>query len=160
MPVHSAGLLMFNSSGDELKIFLVHPGGPFFTKKDDGYWGIPKGLVEDNENPFQAAIREFEEETGIKPEGEFISVGFTAQRNNKIVHAWAFESERSGQIEITCNTFEMEWPPHSGKRQQFPEVDRGEYFNINEARKKVYSAQQVFIDRLLEHLNAHKKSKL
>ncbi len=157
MPVHSAGLLMYNNSNGELKIFLVHPGGPFFTKKDDGYWGIPKGLVEKDEDYLQAAKREFEEETGIKPVGEFISLGTTTQTNNKIVHAWAFESESSEQIEITCNTFEMEWPPNSGKKQQFPEVDKGEFFNINDARKKTYSAQHVFIDRLLELLKYNRK---
>lgn len=153
MPVNSAGLLMYHKNGDKLKVFLVHPGGPFFAKKDYGYWGIPKGLVEENEEFLQAAIREFEEETGIKPEGNYISLGNTAQKNNKIVHAWAFESDNSEWIDIDCNTFEMEWPPHSGKKQQFPEVDRGEFFTVPEARKKVYSAQLVFIDRLLEHLN-------
>lgn len=152
MTVHSAGLLMFNKSGDDLKIFLVHPGGPFFVKKDEGFWGIPKGLVEDNEDYFEAAKREFEEETGIKPEGEFIPLGTTIQNNNKIVHAWAFESANSEQIEITCNTFEMEWPPHSKIRRQFPEVDRGEFFNLSEAGRKIYSAQQIFIERLSDHL--------
>ncbi len=152
MPVHSAGLLMFNDSGEEVKIFLVHPGGPFFTKRDEGYWGIPKGLIEDDEDHLQAAIREFEEETGIKPGGKFISLGTTTQTNNKIVHAWAFRRAGSEHIEITCNTFEMEWPPHSGKKQEFPEVDKGEFFKIKEARIKIYSAQQIFIDRLLEYL--------
>jgi predicted NUDIX family NTP pyrophosphohydrolase len=153
MPVNSAGLLMYHKSGSELKVFLVHPGGPFFAKKDDGYWGIPKGLVEENEEPLQAALREFKEETGIKPKGKYIHLGTTTQTNNKIVHAWAFESYNSEQIRIICNTFEMEWPPHSGRKQKFPEVDRGEFFSITEARKKVYSAQSVFIDRLLAHLN-------
>ena len=156
MPIYSAGLLMFNDSVEELKVFLVHPGGPFFIKKDEGYWGIPKGLIEDGEDQLQAAIREFEEETGIKPTGEFISLGITTQTNNKIVHAWAFRTESSGHIEISCNTFEMEWPPHSGKKQKFPEVDKGQFFSIKEARIKIYSAQVVFIDRLLEYLKKNK----
>lgn len=157
MPVYSAGLLMYNNSGKGLKVFLVHPGGPFFVKKDDGYWGIPKGLIEKDEDHLAAAIREFEEETGIKPDNEFISLGTTTQSNNKIVYAWAFETDRTGKIDITCNTFEMEWPPHTGKKQQFPEVDRGEFFTIEEARKKVYSAQLVFLERLLEYLQKIKK---
>ncbi len=153
MPVNSAGLLMYHKSDDGLKIFLVHPGGPFFAKKDEGYWGIPKGLVEKDEEFLQAAIREFEEETGIKSQGDYIPLGTTLQRNSKFVHAWAFESDNSDQFDIECNTFEMEWPYNSGKRQKFPEVDRGEFFNVRDARKKIYSAQLVFIDRLLEKLN-------
>jgi len=152
MPVYSAGLVMYNNTGDDLKIFLVHPGGPFFSKKDEGYWGIPKGLIETDEDHLNAAKREFEEETGIKPEGKFISLGTTKQSNNKIVYAWAFETNKTGPIDITCNLFEMEWPPHSGKKQQFPEVDRGAFFSVNEARKKVYSAQEIFIDKLIEYL--------
>ena len=153
MPLTSAGLLMYHQKGQELKVFLVHPGGPFFTKKDDGYWGIPKGLVENDEEILQAALREFEEETGLKPEGDYLPLGTTTQKNNKIVHAWAFKSDNSEQFDIVCNTFEMEWPPNSGQKQQYPEVDRGEFFTVPEARKKVYSAQLVFIDRLLDHLN-------
>ncbi len=152
MQVISAGLLMYHKSENDLKIFLVHPGGPYFSKKDEGFWGIPKGLVEKKEELLQAAIREFEEETGIKSKGEYVSLGTAVQRNDKIVHAWAFESDNSVQFDIVCNTFEIEWPPNSGKKQKFPEVDRGEFFSISEARKKVYSAQQVFIDRLLDLL--------
>ncbi len=153
MPVHSAGLMMFHKSGDGIKIFLVHPGGPFFENKDEGYWGIPKGLVEENEELLQTAIREFEEETGIESRGNYISLGTATQNNNKIVHAWAFETDSSDHIDIVCNTFEMEWPPHSGKKQKFPEVDTGKFFTVNEARINMYSAQHVFIERLLEHLN-------
>ncbi len=151
--LQSAGLLMFHKSAEGLKLFLVHPGGPFFAKKDEGYWGIPKGLVEKDEELLQTAIREFEEETGVKSHGEYIPLGTVIQRNNKIVHAWAFESDNSDYFELDCNTFEIEWPPNSGKRHKFPEVDRGEYFNLADARKKIYTAQQVFIDRLLDHLN-------
>ena len=151
--LRSAGLLMYHKSAEGLKVFLVHPGGPYFTKKDEGYWGIPKGLIEEDEEILQTAIREFEEETGINSKGEYVPLGTTIQRNNKIVYAWAFEADNSEQFNIVCNTFEIEWPPNSGKRQKFPEVDRGEFFNLSEARKKIYSAQQVFIDRLLDHLN-------
>jgi predicted NUDIX family NTP pyrophosphohydrolase len=158
MPVHSAGLMMYHKADDEVKIFLVHPGGPFFEKKDEGYWGIPKGLVEENEEMLQTAIREFQEETGIRSKGEYISLGTTIQRNNKIVYAWAFESDNSDNINIVCNTFEMEWPPHSGKKQQFPEVDRGAFFNVEQARLKMYSAQHIFIDRLLEYLKMKKNN--
>lgn len=157
MPVYSAGLLMYNNSGNELEVFLVHPGGPFFSKKDDGYWGIPKGLIEKDEDHLAAAKREFEEETGIKPAGEFIPLGTTTQSNNKIVYAWAFKTDLLGKIEIICNTFEMEWPPHSGNKRKFPEVDIGEFFNIEKAKKKVYSAQMVFLDRLIEYLENIKK---
>ena len=111
----SAGLLMFNESKNGLKVFLVHPGGPFFAKKDDGYWGIPKGLIEDGEEIISAAKREFEEETGIKPAKDLFLLGTIVQSNNKEVHAWSFKNENDKPIEITCNTFEMEWPPHSGK---------------------------------------------
>lgn len=148
----SAGLMMYTYKDNKLKIFLVHPGGPFFIKKDDGYWGIPKGLVEDGEDIFEAAKREFEEETGIVPEGTFIPLGFVTQKSGKKVYGWAYQIDSDLPVEITCNTFEMEWPPHSGKRQNFPEVDRGEFFNIQDASKKINSAQIEFINRLKEHL--------
>ncbi len=152
----SAGLLMFSETQNGLKVFLVHPGGPFFAKKDDGYWGIPKGLVEKNEELLSAAKREFEEETGIKPSNELFSLGTVVQSNNKEVHAWAFKCDSDDYIDITCNTFEMEWPPHSGKKQKFPEVDKGEFFTIAEAKSKMYSAQHPFLERLQEYLNINK----
>jgi predicted NUDIX family NTP pyrophosphohydrolase len=152
----SAGLLMFSETINGLKVFLVHPGGPFFSNKDDGYWGIPKGLIEENEELLTAAKREFEEETGIKQVGELIHLDTVIQSNNKEVHAWAFKTENDKPIEITCNTFEMEWPPHAGKRQKFPEVDKGEFFTIEEAKMKMYSAQHPFLERLQEHLKNNK----
>ncbi len=148
----SAGLLMYTYKNKKLKVFLVHPGGPFFTKKDAGYWGIPKGLVEKDEDLFETAKREFEEETGITPEGKFFHLGFVKQKNGKKVFGWAYEVNNDLPIEITCNTFEMEWPPHSGKKQNFPEVDKGEFFSIEDATKKINSAQIDFINRLKEHL--------
>jgi predicted NUDIX family NTP pyrophosphohydrolase len=148
----SAGLMMFTFKNKELKVFLVHPGGPFFTKKDEGYWGIPKGLAEKDEDLFEAAKREFEEETGIIPGGKFIPLDFIIQKGGKKVFAWAFEVKDDSPFEITCNTFEMEWPMHSGKKQNFPEVDKGEFFTIEDAEKKINSAQIEFIIRLKEYL--------
>ena len=152
----SAGLLMYSLKNSELKIFLVHPGGPFFTKKDEGHWGIPKGLVENGEDLFETAKREFEEETGIVPAGKFIPLDSVVQKGGKKVYAWAYEVEDDSPIEITCNTFEMEWPPRSGKKQNFPEVDKGEFFTIEDAKKKINSAQIDFIDRLEKYLNSSK----
>jgi len=148
----SAGLMMYTFRDKKLKVFLVHPGGPFFVKKDEGYWGIPKGLVENGEDLFETAKREFEEETGIIPEGKFIPLGFVTQKSGKKVYGWAYEVPNDMPVEISCNTFEMEWPPHSGKKQSFPEVDRGEFFNIQNAMNKINAAQIEFINRLKEHL--------
>ncbi len=149
----SAGLMMYTFTEKELKVFLVHPGGPFFVKKDEGYWGIPKGLPEKDEDLFDAAKREFEEETGIIPDGKFIPLDFIIQKSGKKVYAWAYEVKDDSPIEITCNTFEMEWPPHSGRKQNFPEVDKGEFFSIENAMKKINPAQIEFISRLKEYLH-------
>lgn len=148
----SAGLLMYNKRNDKIKFFLVHPGGPYFKNKNDGIWSIPKGLVNNDENLLEAAKREFEEETSLFPEGHFYPIGFVKQKNNKIVYAWAFESKLENPIEIKSNTFEMEWPPRSGKVQIFPEVDKGEFFTTEEAEKKIILEQKVFIKRLLDYL--------
>jgi predicted NUDIX family NTP pyrophosphohydrolase len=151
----SAGLLMF-SRKNGLKVFLVHPGGPFFMKKDDDYWGIPKGLTEEDEDHLQAAVREFKEETGIQPVGEFVPLGSVIQKGGKKVYAWAFECPSDIPINITSNTCEIEWPPRSGKTLTIPEVDRGEFFTIEEAKVKMKKAQQDFLDRLLSLLNEAK----
>jgi predicted NUDIX family NTP pyrophosphohydrolase len=156
----SAGLLMYYCKDKALKVFLVHPGGPFFTKKDDGYWGIPKGLVEKDEDLFGTAKREFKEETGISPGGKFIPLDFVIQKGGKKVFAWANETEDDSSIDIVCNTFEMEWPPRSGRKQSFPEVDKGEFFSIEAARKKINSAQLEFLNRLEHHLNISKENEL
>jgi predicted NUDIX family NTP pyrophosphohydrolase len=152
-PNISAGLLMYSLKNGKLKFFLVHPGGPFFTKKDNGYWGIPKGLTEGDEELLNAAKREFEEETGIKPEGEFLPLGSIVQKSGKRVHAWAFECENDNNIEIKCNTFKMEWPPKSGKFREFQEVDKGEFFPEEEVKVKINSDQLLFIERLKDILN-------
>lgn len=151
----SAGLLMY-SRKNELKVFLVHPGGPYFAKKDDDFWGIPKGLTEDDEDHLQAAVREFEEETGIKPKGEFVPLGSIVQKGGKKVYGWAFECTNDEPIKITSNTCEVEWPPRSGKKITIPEVDKGEFFTIEEAKVKMKKAQQEFLERLLHYLSERK----
>ncbi len=150
MPKYSAGLLMYKIENNKIFVFLIHPGGPFFKNKDLGSWSIAKGELEENESKFQAAFREFEEETGIKIDQQntkFLDLGFTKQKNNKIVYAWAFDSKNgekfkhSNFIKIKNISF------------QFPEVDKGQFFTIEEARKKIKPEQLVFINRLIEMLN-------
>jgi len=150
MPQLSAGLLMFRRTGSQPEVFLVHPGGPFWRKKDAGAWSIPKGLVDAGEEPFEAARREFAEETGIRPAAQFIDLGEAKQPGGKVVRAWAFEGDCSPRI--SSNTFSMEWPPKSGRFQQFPEVDRGEWFSLEAARKRMNRGQVVFLERLLTAL--------
>jgi len=150
----SAGLLMYRFNGNRLEIFLCHPGGPFFTKKDAGVWSIPKGEVDADENLLQTALREFEEETGIKPEGEYISLGHIKQKNGKVVYAWAFAGNGDKNKLRKSNTFTTEWPPHSGHKQEFPEIDQGAFFDSETAKQKINPAQIIFIERLqalLEH---------
>ena len=152
MPKRSAGLVMFTLKDGNLKILLVHPGGPFFTKKDNGYWGIPKGLIENNENILDAAIREFEEETGIKPGGEYIPLGEIKQNSGKIVHAWAIEVKDDSLSNFKSNTFELEWPPNSGRKQSFPEVDKCAFFTFEEVEKKITPSQIPLLNNLKAHL--------
>lgn len=145
----SCGLLMYYKSGTEIKYFLVHPGGPYFKNRDLGYWSIPKGLVEEEDEDYlETAKREFEEETGIKPKGEYFPLDTIIQKNGKLVYAWAFQTESCEAIEINCNTFMLEFPPKSGKRIEIPEVDRGEFFDYEEAVTKINPAQIDFLDRL------------
>ena len=140
---------MFHKNGSSPKYFLVHPGGPYFKNKDLGYWSIPKGLVEKGDDDYlETAKREFEEETGIKPRGEFLPLDTITQTNGKLVYGWAFETESCDPIEIECNTFLLEWPPKSGKQIEIPEVDRGEFFDYEEAVKKINPAQIPFLNRL------------
>jgi predicted NUDIX family NTP pyrophosphohydrolase len=136
-----------------LELFLVHPGGPFFTKKDSGAWSIPKGLIEDDENRLATARREFTEETGVEtPEEGYVSLGEITQKSGKVVQAWAFEGDCDPSA-ISSNTFEMEWPPRSGRKQTFPEVDRAAFYSIAEARIKLNPAQVAFIERLKKALS-------
>ena len=143
----SAGLVMYRRAGEQVETLLVHPGGPFWAKKDNGSWSIPKGEVSSGEDPLTAAIREFEEETGVRPWGQFIVLGTIKQKAGKAIQAWAFEGDCDPK-NFRSNTFEIEWPPHSGKRQRFPEVDRAEFFPLREAVAKVNPAQVQLLDRL------------
>jgi predicted NUDIX family NTP pyrophosphohydrolase len=155
MPQHSSGILLFRRKGRTLEVLLVHPGGPFWAKKDAGAWSIPKGLVEeeDADHP-AAAAREFSEETGFPcPEGEKIDLGELKMKSGKIIHAWAVEGEVD-PTRLTSNTFPLEWPPKSGKVQEFPEIDRGQYFSPDKARLKLHPSQMAFLDRLLEVVSA------
>ncbi|MCX7591472.1 MAG: NUDIX domain-containing protein [Kiritimatiellae bacterium] len=149
----SAGLLMYRLRDGNLEVFLVHPGGPFYSGKDEGVWSIPKGLVEPGENICEAALREFEEETGISPgERNLLSLGSVEYSSGKVVHAWAFEGDWQEAQGVRSNLFEMEWPPGSGRRANFPEIDRAAFFPVELALRKIVSAQRPFIDRLREVL--------
>jgi predicted NUDIX family NTP pyrophosphohydrolase/predicted alpha/beta-hydrolase family hydrolase len=148
----SAGLLMFRRKGSALEVLLVHPGGPFFVKKDEGAWTIPKGEAAPGEDLLQRAQIEFEEELGIRPRGNWIELGSIKQKGGKTVHAWAFEGDLPDSFKLKSNTFEMEWPPDSGKLKKFPEIDRAEFFAEEVARRKINRAQVVLLDRLCTRL--------
>jgi len=150
----SAGILLFRRSGSETEFLLIHPGGPFWAKKDAGAWSIPKGQIEDDEEPRACAIRELEEELGKAPEldaEQLIELGSIKQRAGKVVEAWAAEADFDPAT-LASNTFEMEWPPRSGKQEEFPEVDRAEWFDLKTAQEKILAAQAELLDRLLEQL--------
>jgi predicted NUDIX family NTP pyrophosphohydrolase len=147
----SAGLLMYRRRNGELEMFLVHPGGPFWAKKDLGSWSIPKGEYTHGEEPFEVAKREFQEETSFKAEGEFMALKPIKQPSGKIITVWAFEGDCDAS-KIKSNTFTIEWPPRSGKQQEFPEVDRAGWFTISIAKKKSTKGQIGFIDELCQLL--------
>jgi len=152
--LRSAGILLFRRKNGGTEFLLVHPGGPFWARKDAGAWSIPKGQIEEGEEPRACAIRELEEELGAAPEldlEELIELGSIKQRAGKVVEAWAVEAEFDPAT-LASNTFSMEWPPRSGKQQDFPEVDRAEWFDPESAREKILPAQAEFLDRLLEQL--------
>jgi predicted NUDIX family NTP pyrophosphohydrolase len=147
-------LLLFRHAGDELQVLLVHPGGPFWAKRDLGAWSIPKGECAEREDPRAAAWREFGEELGTPaPEGEALELGEVRQKAGKTVVAWAIAGDLDAE-HITSNTFTMEWPPRSGKTQQFPEVDRAGWFGLAQARERIIPAQAALLDRLSEALHA------
>jgi predicted NUDIX family NTP pyrophosphohydrolase len=152
MPKMSAGLLLFRRRQGLVEVFLVHPGGPFWAKKDDGAWSIPKGEYNQGEDVLAAARREFAEETGFAIEGKLISLGETKQPGGKIVKAWALEGD-CDESQIRSNLFSMEWPPRSGKVKEFPEVDRAAWFNLETARVKLLKGQIGFLDKLTAHLS-------
>jgi predicted NUDIX family NTP pyrophosphohydrolase len=144
----SAGLLMYRRTGDgALQVLLAHPGGPFWRNKDEGAWTLPKGEYEPPEEALAAARREFVEETGFDAPGPFIALGEVKQKSGKRVAAWAFSGDCDPQA-LRCNTFDMEWPPRSGKRQSFPEIDRAQWFTLDEARARILPAQRELLDRL------------
>jgi predicted NUDIX family NTP pyrophosphohydrolase len=153
MPKLSAGLLVYRVSGRAPEVLIVHPGGPFWARRDEGAWSVPKGEYDAGEEPLAAALREFREELGIEPppDGEPVFLGEVRQASGKRVSAWAVE----GDLDPTTtrsDTFTMEWPPRSGREAEFPEVDRAEWFGLDEARRKLVGGQTAFIDRLEELL--------
>ncbi len=143
----SAGILLYRKNKDKLEVFLVHPGGPFWAKKEAGVWSIPKGEFEEDEDALTAAKRELLEETGISVSGDFIELQPVKLKSGKIVFAWAIEHDADAAI-IVSNCFEMEWPPYSGKMQSFPEVDRAEWFTIEEGIKKINEMQAGLLVQL------------
>ena len=148
MSKKSAGLLLFRETAAGLEVLLVHPGGPFWAKKDDGSWSIPKGEFEDGEEPLAAAKREFEEEMGVPATGEFMLLKPLKQPSGKLVFAWAVRSDFDPS-RLKSNMFSMEWPPKSGRQREFPEVDKAAWFDVETARRKILKGQAPFLDQLL-----------
>ena len=153
MAKQSAGILLYRKTGNGLQVLLIHPGGPFFKNKDTGAWSIPKGEFLNDEEPLAAAKREFLEETGQHIDGNFISLNPITLKSGKRIFAWALAGDIDHE-NITSNFFEMEWPPKSGRLQSFPEVDRGSWFDVDEARQKVNAAQVALIEELLRIVKA------
>jgi len=151
-PKRSAGILAFRLVEGALEALLIHPGGPFWAKKDAGTWSIPKGLYAEDEGALVAAKREFEEETSLKPVGDFIELGAFRQPSGKTISAWAIKNDFDISA-FRSNTFSMEWPPRSGRMQQFPEADRAQWFGVAEARRKITKGQVAIVDALERRLN-------
>jgi predicted NUDIX family NTP pyrophosphohydrolase len=149
MPKRSAGLLMYRRRDDRVEVLLAHPGGPFWAKKDFGAWSIPKGEFDSDEDSLLAAKREFAEETGIVPEGDFVALGEIKQAGGKVVTAWAVEGD-CDVSRLKSNAFSMEWPPRSGRMAEFPEVDRWGWFSLDDARERILVGQRAFLERLVE----------
>lgn len=143
--------MLFRQRDKKVQVLLAHPGGPFWSRKDQGVWTIPKGLIGPSESLLSAAQREFAEETGYRPGGEAIPLGSAKQPGGKVVHVWAIEEDWD-PADLQSNTFEMEWPPGTGRLQSFPEIDRAPWFGIVEARLKILKGQAAFLDHLLETL--------
>ena len=152
MAAQSAGILMYQSRGGELFVLLVHPGGPYWANKDLGAWSIPKGEYAPGDDPKLAALREFEEELGVRPGTEPVPLGEIVQKGGKHVTAFAVEGELDVAT-IVSNTFELEWPPRSGRRQRFPEVDRAGWFSVEEARTRILVSQRLLLDKLVDLLS-------
>ena len=151
----SAGLLLYRRRDDQLEVYLAHPGGPLFVLKEDGHWTIPKGHVEQEEEPLQAARREVAEEVGVdvRPDAPVIPLGVIVQKGGKHVHAWAVAMDFDDQRPFRSNEFEMEWPPRSGRVLRFPEIDRAAFFTLAQAKLKIKPTQIPFLDRLAANLN-------
>lgn len=150
----SAGIMLFRRAGGAVEVLLVHPGGPFWAKRDLGAWSVPKGEVEEGEEARAGALRELGEELGSDcglTAGELVELGSVRQKGGKVVHCWAAERDFD-PAELRSATFEMEWPPRSGRRREFPEVDRAEWFGVEEARRRINPAQTELLDRLLATL--------
>lgn len=147
----SAGILLHRNSGPEIEFFLVHPGGPYFVKKHEGWWTIPKGELLQDEAPLDCAIREFQEETGYTPLGPFTALESIVQKGGKKVHCWSCKGDLDADT-IQCNTFEIEWPPKSGKKQEFPEVDKAGWFSFEEAKILINERQVALLDELIRRI--------
>ncbi len=150
---NSAGILIYRVRAEALEVFLVHPGGPYWKNKDAGAWSIPKGEFGEGDDPLAAAEREFHEETGSRVTGEFVALTPLKQAGGKLVHAWAVRGNIDA-ASIASNSFSMEWPPRSGRQQEFPEVDRGEWFAIGAAKEKILKGQRGFLEQLQTRLLA------
>jgi predicted NUDIX family NTP pyrophosphohydrolase len=144
---------MYRRRANPLEVLLVHPGGPFWATKDLGAWTIPKGEVVEGEDELTTARREFEEETGIKPEGPFHPLGSVKQKAGKVVHAWAFEGDCAAET-VQSNTYKVEWPRSSGQWREFPEVDRAEWFRLDDARRRINPAQVPLLDHLVQMIKS------
>jgi predicted NUDIX family NTP pyrophosphohydrolase len=147
MAKKSAGLLMYRRHDGQVEVLLIHPGGPFWSRKDDGAWSIPKGEFTDEEAPFDAALREFQEETGFTASGNFIALKPIRQAGGKIIHAWVVEGDCDAAA-VRSNTFSMEWPAHCGQWRTFPEVDRAGWFSLAQAEVKILNSQRPLLEQL------------
>jgi predicted NUDIX family NTP pyrophosphohydrolase len=147
VPRESAGVLVWRRKDDGIEVFLVHPGGPFWAKKDVHAWSIPKGEIEPGEEAFAVALREFGEETGQTIAGDFIALPRLKQKSGKLLHAWAVEGEVDA-ARVVSNEFELEWPPRSGRKQLFPEIDRAAWFPLAEARERLHAGMAPILDEL------------
>ncbi|HKQ88324.1 MAG TPA: NUDIX domain-containing protein [Candidatus Acidoferrales bacterium] len=153
----SAGLILYRMQHDKLEVLLVHPGGPFWRSKDEGAWFIAKGELDAGEEPLAGAKREFEEETGLKPEGEFLALGSVKQKSGKTIYAWAFEGDCDPSA-LKSNTFTIEWPPKSGRQGEFPEIDQAGFFSVAQAKVKMHPAEFPLVLRLQELLRSSERS--
>jgi predicted NUDIX family NTP pyrophosphohydrolase len=156
MSLHSGGILLFRFKNGGLQVMLGHPGGPFWEKKDKKAWSIPKGLIEENEDPLDAAKREFREEIGFEVDGKFIDLGKLKQSSKKVIQVWALEKDLD-VTKIVSNKFTLEWPKNSGIVNEYPEIEKASWFNIDLAKEKIQNGQLDFIDRLMGFLNCMPK---